>query len=92
MTDKELARLEELARAATPRGEEPWKQIEYADDLGDAWGTLAHHCEADWDFTIAADPETILALVAEVRRLRAERICRCGLRVDAEPDPGDPSF
>lgn len=76
---EELARLRELAKAATPG---TW----CVDDRGGGWYlvkspsrscSLVRECcescvEEDARFIAAANPETVLALLDEVERLRAE--------------------
>ena len=81
MTDNRLAELEALAKAATPG---PWFAVrlrvntcvkaangDYVMEAGARGRALVRH-EEDADFIAATDPETVLALIAELLRLRAE--------------------
>lgn len=97
MTDEQLADLERLARAATPG---PW--FCDASNVG-CWvsrGT-SHRDRGesvtdevsfpDGAFIAAADPLAVLAMVAEVRRLRAEVAAereRCAAVVGRLAEPG----
>lgn len=73
-----LARLKELAEAATPG---PWRAVDYERDpagsparLNDeGFRTVRRHASTcEWDYIAACDPTTILALIAETAGLQRE--------------------
>lgn len=89
LSPSDLDRLESLARAATPgkrRDNGEQDSPGYSVGIGIVGGeTLVRVSDggpdlstADALFIAACDPETILALVSEVRELRKETTCDCG--------------
>src|SRR5690606_14220472 len=76
LSEDRLAELEAMAKAATPG---PWSFRERAAEdymVGSIdYELIAHvwHHEGDAAFIAATDPDTVLSLIAEVRRLRADR-------------------
>lgn len=85
ITDKKLAELEALAMAATPG---PWRALPNPDWSGGVWAITANPehnwiqainaglakaaSKKNALFIAATDPDAVLSLVAEVKRLRAE--------------------
>jgi len=75
LTDEKLAELEAMAKAATPG---PWSFRERAAEdymvgsIDYEWIAHVWHHEGDAAFIAATDPDTVLSLIAEVRRLRAD--------------------
>lgn len=74
----DIDEIEALAKAATPG---PWQSSQY-DDLEDSnghdlltssGGVSCFNRAGDADFVAAANPATILALIAEVRALREDK-------------------
>jgi hypothetical protein len=100
LTDAELDELERKATAATPG---PWVHL-HGEDFELVYGVAIRsedgHSVAEWDdlplspddadFVAAANPKTVLALVAEIRRLRSAPKSRVQIADNEEVRAGDP--